>query len=58
MKEAVRHASAMLHELRTGALTPKHYYELCTSMGVVTVPVVVAVAVGTVGLQQRSSAVP
>ncbi|MEE4248142.1 MAG: hypothetical protein V2I33_22345 [Kangiellaceae bacterium] len=28
MKEAVRHATSLISELRTSLLSPKHYYEL------------------------------
>lgn len=27
--DGLKHCSTMLAELRTSALTPKHYYELC-----------------------------
>lgn len=30
LMEALKHASAMLAELRTSLLSPKSYYELCT----------------------------
>ncbi|VDK31735.1 unnamed protein product [Gongylonema pulchrum] len=29
LMDALKHASQMLAELRTGALTPKYYYRLC-----------------------------
>lgn len=29
LKDALHHATQMLNELRTGALTPKYYYRLC-----------------------------
>lgn len=29
LMDALKHASQMLSELRTGALTPKYYYRLC-----------------------------
>jgi len=28
--DALKHCSNMLSELRTGLLSPKYYYELCT----------------------------
>ena len=30
--EGLKHCSTMLGELRTSALTPKNYYELCKSL--------------------------
>ncbi|EJW81112.1 hypothetical protein WUBG_07980 [Wuchereria bancrofti] len=31
LMDALKHASQMLSELRTGTLTPKYYYRLCES---------------------------
>ena len=30
LMDALKHCSNMLSELRTGMLSPKYYYELCT----------------------------
>lgn len=32
LMDALKHASQMLAELRTGTLTPKYYYRLCESL--------------------------
>lgn len=32
LRAALKHSSAMLNELRTGSLSPKKYYGLCTTL--------------------------
>lgn len=39
LMEALKHASAMLAELRTSLLSPKSYYELCMVFDFVYLPI-------------------